>query len=383
MSLRYGVTGQLSFSFVLSRFRTGAVVSALALGALITLPSGSQAKVTSPGSVESLRAVGAARDVAVAQAAAQPLVGLSLEDTRTRVRQTETQLRVSALQKATDDRDLAGARRAIEELRTEAEEVAEATVANAITNYRQTDIDQSILEIQNLNEGLRANALGDAAIVADTEVFDEFRNKTKDLELAEQNLSAEVKENDLLTAEVAVLSDQLKAEQSWLAELEEQAIHRNGTIESVRESIWVQALGTKQGFYLRTCPVDGPHNFIDSWGFPRSGGRRHKGVDIIADIGVPIVAPVSGTVEFRSNSVGGRSFHLNGENGNYFYGTHLSAYGDVEGEIRAGQIIGYVGDDGNAAGIPHLHFEIHPGGRGNQINPFVDSAAVCDGARSR
>ncbi|MEM7322891.1 MAG: M23 family metallopeptidase, partial [Actinomycetota bacterium] len=131
------------------------------------------------------------------------------------------------------------------------------------------------------------------------------------------------------------------------------------------------------------CPVDGPHDFIDSWGFPRSGGRRHKGVDLLAEIGVPIVAPVSGRVEFRSNSVGGRSFHLFGENGNYFYGTHLSAYGEVEGEIRAGQVIGYVGDDGNAAGIPHLHFEIHPGGRGNPINPFIDTAAVCDGARSR
>ena len=358
------------------------MVSAFALGALITLPSGSEAKVNAAGSATPLRSVGAARDVAPSTGV-QSLIGLSLEDTRTRVRQTETQLRVTALQKAADDRDLAGARRAIEELRTEAQEVAEATVANAITSYRHTDIDQGLLDLEDLNRGLRANALGDAAIVADTEVFDEFRNKTKDLELAEFNLSAEVKENDLLTAEVAVLADQLKAEQSWLAEIEEQAIHRNGATESVRESVWTQALGTKQGFYLRTCPVDGAHNFIDSWGFPRSGGRRHKGVDILAEIGVPIVAPVSGTVEFRSNSVGGRSFHLYGENGNYFYGTHLSAYGEQEGEIRAGQIIGYVGDDGNAAGIPHLHFEIHPGGRGNQINPFVDTAAVCDGAQGR
>ncbi len=358
------------------------MVSAFALGALITLPSGSEAKINAAGSATPLRSVGVARDAAPS-AGGQSLIGLSLEDTRTRVRQTETQLRVVALQKAADDRDLAGARRAIEELRTEAQEVAEATVANAITSYRQTDLDQGLLDIEDLNQGLRANALGDAAIVADTEVFDEFRNKTKDLELAEFNLSAEIKENDLLTAEVAVLADQLKAEQSWLAEIEEQAIHRNGATESVRESVWTQALGTKQGFYLRTCPVDGAHNFIDSWGFPRSGGRRHKGVDILAEIGVPIVAPVSGTVEFRSNSVGGRSFHLFGENGNYFYGTHLSAYGDQQGEIRAGQIIGYVGDDGNAAGIPHLHFEIHPGGRGNQINPFVDTAAVCDGAQGR
>ena len=101
----------------------------------------------------------------------------------------------------------------------------------------------------------------------------------------------------------------------------------------------------------------------------------------MAATGVEVVAPVSGRVEHRSNRVGGRSFHLWGDDGNYYYGTHLSAYG-TSGEVKAGEVIGFVGDDGNAAGLPHLHFEIHAGGRGNQINPFIDSAAVCVGAIS-
>ena len=73
------------------------------------------------------------------------------------------------------------------------------------------------------------------------------------------------------------------------------------------------------------CPVQGGHNFIDSWGFPRSGGRAHAGVDMMAAHGTLVVAPVDGNVEFRSNSLGGNSFHLSGDNGNYYYGTHLQS----------------------------------------------------------
>ncbi len=129
------------------------------------------------------------------------------------------------------------------------------------------------------------------------------------------------------------------------------------------------------GTFLATCPVAGGVSFIDSWGAPRSGGRRHKGVDMMASIGTPVAAPVSGTVTHRGNRVGGRSFHLDGDDGNYYYGTHLSGYA-ASGYVSAGTIIGYVGDDGNARGIPHLHFEIHPGG-GSAVNPYPMVREVC------
>ena len=126
------------------------------------------------------------------------------------------------------------------------------------------------------------------------------------------------------------------------------------------------------------CPVQGPHSFIDSWGFPRSGGRRHKGVDMMSARGTPVVAPVSGVVSHRGNSLGGMSFHLDGDDGTYYYGTHLSAYANVgAGHVAAGTLIGYVGDTGNARGNPHLHFEIHPGGQGNAVNPFPTVAKYC------
>ncbi|MGH9116391.1 MAG: murein hydrolase activator EnvC family protein, partial [Acidimicrobiales bacterium] len=125
---------------------------------------------------------------------------------------------------------------------------------------------------------------------------------------------------------------------------------------------------------LQFCPVGGATTFVDSWGDPRSGGRRHQGVDMMAAMGTPAVAPVSGVVEHRGSSLGGLSYHLNGDDGHYYYGTHLSAYGQG-GHVAAGTVIGYVGESGNAS-TPHLHFEIHPYG-GAAVNPTPSVRAVC------
>lgn len=127
------------------------------------------------------------------------------------------------------------------------------------------------------------------------------------------------------------------------------------------------------------CPVDGNVSFTDTWGAARSGGRSHKGVDMLAATGTPTVAPVSGQVVHRGTSLGGLSWYVYGDNGNTYYGTHLSGYQNQgAGWVEAGTPIGYVGDSGNAAGIPHLHFEIHPGG-GSPINPYPATSAACPG----
>ena len=68
--------------------------------------------------------------------------------------------------------------------------------------------------------------------------------------------------------------------------------------------------------------------------------------------------PVSGNVSTKGDSLGGLSFHVQGDDGNYYYGTHLDSYSGATGHLPAGTVVGYVGDTGNAQGT-HLHFEIH------------------------
>lgn len=116
------------------------------------------------------------------------------------------------------------------------------------------------------------------------------------------------------------------------------------------------------------CPMLGSA-YGDSWGAPRSGGRRHEGVDMLAPMGTPIVAVVSGVVTFKQNRLGGNAVSLVGDNGNRYYYAHLSGYEGVSRRVSQGDVIGYNGDTGNATGVPHLHFEIHPGG-GLAVNPY-------------
>ena len=123
------------------------------------------------------------------------------------------------------------------------------------------------------------------------------------------------------------------------------------------------------------CPVPGA-SFSDSWMQPRSGGRGHLGVDMIAPIGTPTYAPVAGNMTFGTDGLGGLSWYLYGDDGNFYYGTHLSRFGPHDGRVAAGELNGYVGHSGNAS-INHLHFEIHIGHRGNAVNPYPTVAKYC------
>jgi peptidoglycan LD-endopeptidase LytH len=116
--------------------------------------------------------------------------------------------------------------------------------------------------------------------------------------------------------------------------------------------------------------------FADTWGAPRSGGRRHQGVDLIGQRGIPVLAVVDGVAEARQNILGGTTIWLTGVDGNGYYYAHLDGYLKL-GSVTAGTPIGILGQTGNAQfSIAHLHFEVHPG-EGPAVNPYPTVAAHC------
>jgi peptidoglycan hydrolase-like protein with peptidoglycan-binding domain len=133
-------------------------------------------------------------------------------------------------------------------------------------------------------------------------------------------------------------------------------------------------------------PMLGPCWFSDTWKAPRSGGRHHEGVDIIAKSGTPIYAVSNGTITRvfldRPGSLGGNAVRLTAADGTYFHYAHLSAFAEGAGlgaTVVAGQVIGYNGSTGSSS-TPHLHFEYHPFG-GAAVNPYPLIKAI-DGCKS-
>lgn len=139
------------------------------------------------------------------------------------------------------------------------------------------------------------------------------------------------------------------------------------------------------------------HSFINDWGYPRAGNPSgHQGNDIFATKGTPVVATADGVIsdEFGYLNIGGYRLHVIADNGVNYYYAHLNndtpgtddglgaastAYASGIGpgvRVAKGQVIGYVGDSGDAETTPpHLHFGIVI--NGSWVNPFY-SLKACD-----
>jgi murein DD-endopeptidase MepM/ murein hydrolase activator NlpD len=112
-------------------------------------------------------------------------------------------------------------------------------------------------------------------------------------------------------------------------------------------------------------PVYGPVSFGDTYGAARSDVTYHHGDDIFGQLGQPLVAVADGTVfSVGWNKVGGNRLWILDGQGNQFYYAHLSAFSTAAtngARVKAGQVVGFMGNTGDARGTPyHLHFEVHP-----------------------
>ena len=148
--------------------------------------------------------------------------------------------------------------------------------------------------------------------------------------------------------------------------------------------------GSKQPPETIVFPVLGPTTYIDDFGQPRPGGP-HQGIDMLAPKRAFALAAEPGKIKFWTHSAtAGCMLYLYGASGTTYYYIHLNndltKHNDNRGKcvagiayarglksgakVSAGQVIGYVGDSGDADGVhPHLHFELHPGG-GRAVDPY-------------
>jgi murein DD-endopeptidase MepM/ murein hydrolase activator NlpD len=127
---------------------------------------------------------------------------------------------------------------------------------------------------------------------------------------------------------------------------------------------------------LYRCPVDGPTAYGDTFGIIHhhpGWTHKHMGNDMMASMGTPVVAPFDGFATNGAEQNAGIYVKVTGAEG-YVLMMHLMRLGNL-GEVEEGDVVGWVGDTGNAT-APHVHFEWHPNG-GTAVDPYPQLNEVC------
>lgn len=184
------------------------------------------------------------------------------------------------------------------------------------------------------------------------------------------------------TDEALNAARQLKGECQRLYQQRQAELARARALEAARRSGGAGGVPASltPGF---ACPMNpGATSFINDWGFPRSGGRTHRGNDLFAPKRQPVVAVSAGSITLTRGGLGGIGIWLSADHGVDYYYAHLDGYarGIRDGvRVTRGQVIAYNGNTGNAyGGAPHVHFQLHPNGRTRApVNPYPTLVRAC------
>ena len=244
-----------------------------------------------------------------------------------------------------------------------------------------------ILSASSVDQFMATSEFLAAAASGGQQSIDELIAARNELDRFNQDLDeARVELEDAEAEALAITNTQqeaMEAEQSAYAKLsgrcKELAAKYDAEQAAKAAAAAARARGSVQvGPFI--CPfTPGRTSFVNSWGAQRSGGRSHKGTDLFASWNEPMYAVASGTAIVRSSGLGGKSIWLVSSGVAYYY-AHLSGWNVSNGQkVSQGQTIGFNGDSGNArGGAPHLHFEMHPGGRSAPAaNPYPTLVAAC------
>jgi peptidoglycan hydrolase CwlO-like protein len=209
----------------------------------------------------------------------------------------------------------------------------------------------------------------DALAQSDSDLADRVQNLKNELSAqarSQQRLRA--RQADILRAlegERAKLQDQFSQQKEIFDDIESKRAEAERLVERLGRAYrdFLASLSGVSNGVFKVCPVDQPRALYDGFGAPRYAGgyHPHAGNDIVAPTGTAIRAPFAGTARSSYNTLGGSAVYVYGALG-YVYNAHLSSYSsNSNGPVAAGDVIGYVGDSGDAlGGVPHDHFEWHP-----------------------
>jgi murein DD-endopeptidase MepM/ murein hydrolase activator NlpD len=209
----------------------------------------------------------------------------------------------------------------------------------------------------------------DALAQSDSDLADRVQNLKNELSAQARNQERlRARQADILRAlegERAKLQDQFAQQKQIYDDIQSKRAEAEKLVERLGRAYrdFLASLSGVSNGVFKVCPVDQPRGVYDGFGAPRySGGYHpHAGNDIVAPMGTAIRAPFAGTARSSYNTLGGSAVYVYGALG-YVYNAHLSSYSsNSNGPVTAGDVIGYVGDSGDAlGGVPHDHFEWHP-----------------------